>query len=522
MSLLSLPSSRRTRFGWLWLWIGLGVLALVGGGIGLLLALPRLETVSPSPDGEGLSTRPSIRLTFNQPMNTASVEQAFTVNPPVAGQFSWRGNMLIFTPLDPWPLNTEVQVALQGGQGANGLPLLNWRSWTFTIGERRLLFLAGAPTNNVWVLSLADEAQASAAETQAAADATQTAVNLLTEVAPEDITPASVAPANTVRPEPVTTEPEGVFDFALSPDGTEIVYAVWRADGGTDLRRVDLAGTNPADVLLCPGEACLAPAFSPDGNQIAYQRHVLFTSPEGEVTLGPARLYIFDRTTGEDTLQSDPASDARAPRWGPHGELAYLDPAQQIIIVLSPATGQSYAFPTQAGVMGTWDATGAALIYPELGFLPVENTPTATPNPLSSGEVSANNPQPFYTYLVRWDAATHISSTLSGVGVVNDTAPVFSPAGDWLAFARLTRAQDQWAPGRQLWLMRPDGTEAHPLTDDPLYNHSAFRWSPDGSALVYTRFNTGEPGTPTEIWYINADGTDAHRLATGYLPQWVP
>ena len=111
-----------------------------------------------------------------------------------------------------------------------------------------------------------------------------------------------------------------------------------------------------------------------------------------------------------------------------------------------------------------------------------------------------------------------------------DASPVYSPGGDWLAFGRKLQVNNQWTPGRQLWLMRPDGSEAHPLTADPLYNHSAFTWSPDGALIAYMRFNTGDPGAPAETWLIDVDASGAagagpagpRQLVQGYLPEWLP
>ena len=71
--------------------------------------------------------------------------------------------------------------------------------------------------------------------------------------------------------------------------------------------------------------------------------------------------------------------------------------------------------------------------------------------------------------------------------------------------------------------MRSSGTEAHALTNDPLYHHSAFSWSPDGRWLAFMRVMAAEAVQPPEIWIIGADGSGARKLAGwGYLPAWSP
>jgi TolB protein len=106
---------------------------------------------------------------------------------------------------------------------------------------------------------------------------------------------------------------------------------------------------------------------------------------------------------------------------------------------------------------------------------------------------------------------------------VEDASPVYSPFGDRIAFGRKALEQDKWTPGRQLWVMRADGSDARALTNDPLYNHSAFVWSPDGTLIVYVRFDVTDPASTPEIWMMSADGVSSQKLvAGGYLPQWLP
>ena len=176
--------------------------------------------------------------------------------------------------------------------------------------------------------------------------------------------------------------------------------------------------------------------------------------------------------------------------------------------------------------MGTWSPDGNFMVFPEIVMAP---EPTPVPTQLQ-GEGDSSAANPFYSYLLRVAIATNDTQNLSGAGVLDDASPVYSPAGDWLAFGRTLQVNNQWTPGRQLWLMRPDGSGAHPLTGDPLYNQSAFTWSPDGALIAYMRFNTSDPGAPAETWLIDVDAAGAagtgpagpRKLVQGYLPEWLP
>ncbi|MGB7443571.1 MAG: Ig-like domain-containing protein [Coleofasciculaceae cyanobacterium] len=51
-------------------------------------------------------------LTFNRPMNQASVEENLTIEPPLPGKISWAGRRMAYTPLSPVPYGTKYQLRL--------------------------------------------------------------------------------------------------------------------------------------------------------------------------------------------------------------------------------------------------------------------------------------------------------------------------------------------------------------------------------------------------------------------------
>jgi hypothetical protein len=71
--------------------------------------------------------------------------------------------------------------------------------------------------------------------------------------------------------------------------------------------------------------------------------------------------------------------------------------------------------------------------------------------------------------------------------------------------------------------MRPDGSEAHPLTQAGDDNHFDFAWSLDGKQIAFVRFNQMVLTDPAELWLIDADGSHPLELVVGgYDPRWIP
>jgi Tol biopolymer transport system component len=211
-----------------------------GDRVGLIAA-----TLYPLPDTGQVSTQTGVQAIFSQEI-AISDDDPIQLSPPVAGRVRWDGRTVAFLPNEPLEPGQTYTVTIPAGlQSQQGRPLLEPIQWQFTTAQPRVLFIS-------W--DEEDRGQ----------------LYLATPGRPEA----------TIQ---LTQERLGVLDYALSPDGGQIVYAALRDDNGSDLWIMDNDGRNPRLLLDCSGGACSGAVWSPDGFRLVYeQRNMPFVgAPPG-------------------------------------------------------------------------------------------------------------------------------------------------------------------------------------------------------------------------------------------------
>ncbi len=225
------------------------------------------------------------------------------------------------------------------------------------------------------------------------------------------------------------------------------------------------------------------PAFSPDGNQIAFM-----WSPEGKDNFD-----VYVKLVGGGTplrLTTHPAEEG-GPRWSPDGKwIAFyrvVGPREHHLMAVSPLGGPERRIAVLTPMGARVSARQLVSWSPDGQWLAVSN---CAGDRCTIGLVSFESGE---------------SRTLNYPSSGFDDAPSFSPDGRFLAFHRYLRARVS-----SLWVMplAKDYSVAGPpkeITDRRANEQPV--WSPDGVTLVYTR------GASEKLYRISREGGTPEHLA---------
>ena len=251
---------------------------------------------------------------------------------------------------------------------------------------------------------------------------------------------------------------------ALSPDGT------WVADlggpaGSLVLQRVD--GATPTTVATgvgTHGYPARAISWSPDGRHFAYPN---IHPPDEEA------LFVADLGSRDDPLRVPAWLALANPAWSPDGALiAFAGVPSEIVdgvwaddIQLCLA-----AWPTLEVRCIDQDVTWCRPCWAHLSWSPESDRVVADLRSDGIGHI----------VIIDVDSVQMAVTRLPASG----DYPTWSPSGEWIAFVTPlgTTTTEPLRERRDLWAVRPDGTDAHVVILD--VGDDARTWSPDGLSVL--------------------------------------
>jgi Tol biopolymer transport system component len=299
----------------------------------------------------------------------------------------------------------------------------------------------------------------------------------------------------------LTSDSSGITGYSLSPDRKTILYTVFGTGGGTAIWALSADGTGRRLALDCPQSECNSPRWYPDGQKIAYDR----LDNAQDATVPRFSIWWLDLGSGKtQPVFQDQSFASYAPQFSPDGQwLSYISTADNTLIIFSLRDGHTLSVPLglQAAIPQSWSPNGEALLF--------------------GREAQDGTSLHIQTYAL----STHQTIDLGGPKGATDYSAAWSPDGQWIAIDR-NIASDATQSNNQVWLVKPDGTQAHVLLKEPGASYSSLTWSPDARFLLYSRYVldlSGQTHGRFDIYAADISTGESRVLVTGGdMPTLLP
>jgi TolB protein len=312
------------------------------------------------------------------------------------------------------------------------------------------------------------------------------------------------------EPDQITRAEGGVFDFAVAPDGKRIIYTTTAEDGTSVIWQTDQNGRTLELLYSCTQAECSRPVWAPDNRRLIYERRNI---GDGGIP-GSPYLWWLDTETGESrAVLEDIEARGTAASFSPDGQwLSYISPEEEGAIIYNLQDGRSHFVADEIGVPVAWNSAGNQIVVPNLNLVIIHGEE-------GNDHVEHTHDYESAVHLFTMDVESGELWSISEDLKVEDSVPAWSPSGEWIAFGRRYPGT---SAGRQLWLMRSDGSEAHALTNDPANNYGPPSWSSDGRYLLFQRFAIDDPDGEPGIWLLDVEtGQESELASAGMQPAWL-
>ncbi len=261
----------------------------------------------------------------------------------------------------------------------------------------------------------------------------------------------------------------------------------------TPVGNAEISPVNVIPLTTYPGRE-LYPAFSPDGNQVAF----VWDGEKG----GNSDIYVRLVDGGNWVRLTDQPGDDVNPVWSPDGRTIafYRSAADGDGIFLMSSLGG-----TERKLTDTWANRFGFGAHTWLHW-------SHDGKWMVLSDKSAAD-KPFNLFLLSPETGERRRLTSPPDSVIGDCSPAFSPDGKWIAFVRVISA----VVG-EVFLVSVDGGEPKRLTFDGT-GASNLAWTPNGREIVFSSRHSGksrllripvEGGTPQ---WVAATGGDAQYPA---------
>lgn len=294
------------------------------------------------------------------------------------------------------------------------------------------------------------------------------------------------------------------MDFAISPDGWQVLYSVQNVQGGSDLHLLRLDGLSDRKMVSCGGAACDSPAWACDGKQAAFRRGTapLVALQKDHVSKGSTQIVLLDISTGETRdFEPERSFTGILPAWSPNCQFFsfYDTDINSIRLIDLNIEKGNVLLPAVFEAWWSWSPDGQFLYFLN----------QSTPEDFSHNAVYRYNLQTGSAELAFKESAQDY-----------DYSPVsFAPDGTMVYGRRIVGVN----PARQLWLTLPGNATPVQITFEESCTHTNARWNKAGNAIVYQQFELDNADALPQVRIWQQSTRLSQTIAEDAIyPAWVP
>ncbi len=290
----------------------------------------------------------------------------------------------------------------------------------------------------------------------------------------------------------VSEENQSVDDYIVSPDFSQAAYMTQNESASNEIWLLDLESLTGRKLTGCKDAICSGLVWSPTGSRIIYEHMSLDGNASGLPT-----LWWVDVTTAEaQPVFQDSQLPGGNPRWSPDGKwLSYATP--EGIRLYNLESGETRVIENVLGAAAMWAPNSKTILL---------------------RDVVIRHDQ-FVTELFIYGVESQTLVNISHDKGFENTLAAWSPDEEMIAVVRRDLTVTR---GDQIWLMKPDGSDARVLTNDADALHGSLNWSPDGKYLLYELYALDKFPFSSRLKVIDVESGEARDLEIdGFNPKWV-
>jgi Tol biopolymer transport system component len=301
-------------------------------------------------------------------------------------------------------------------------------------------------------------------------------------------------------PVQITSAPEGISGYTISPDNTAVIYAANQGALESSIWLWDLDSGEHRSILDCAPDFCKAPVWPPSGDKLIYER---LQNPTDPNALGISSIWWLVLETGETApVFQDANFPAFYPNWSPSGEwLTYSSINPNQIRLYHQQSGDSLEIALEGNPQAIWHPSKNIILFTEY---------------VDINDQSMNK-------LKLFDLDTRETRLVSKSDTLDEVLPNWTNDGEKIIVIRREWIEGIAEIGDQIWLLNPETGAEEQITFGEEIIHGRATMSPDGKALLFHIYNLTSEGNPTEIQALELKTGEITIIASpGTNPRWIP